>query len=72
MSDAHSSHVSDAHATAPDEKPHGAAAHAGGGDAHGDDDMHLGPIDWTIWAVGATGVAVAVVMAALFWVAAYS
>ncbi|TAM78576.1 MAG: hypothetical protein EPN50_01055 [Chloroflexota bacterium] len=31
----------------------------------------LGPIDWTAWGVAAVSVAIAVVTAALFWLAAF-
>jgi hypothetical protein len=55
---------------------HGAGAtEHGGGSGHGDGELddhgeaRLGPIDWPAWAASALGVAVGVVIAALFYLA---
>lgn len=46
--------------------PHGAGDHGEthGHDDHGHDEMVLGPIDWTMWAIGALAVGLALVVAA--------
>jgi hypothetical protein len=52
--------------------PHGAGDHGEaehGHDDHAHVDEELGPIDWTMWAVGVLGVAFAIVIAAGFVVA---
>lgn len=77
MSEPHASHVPDAHgASTQVEGPHGSTADHGdaghGHDDHAHDGMGLGPIDWPMWGVGALGVALALVVAWLFWVAVYS
>ena len=54
------SHVAAGHAAA------GTGGAAGAGDAHGHDDMGLGPIDWTAWIVGLAGVAAGAVTAFCF------
>lgn len=77
MSDTHGAHEtgdSTAHAI-PDEHgmshavegPHGSSADHGEDHGHGDHahgSEALGPIDWTMWAVGAAGVAVALIVTA--------
>lgn len=59
--------------------PGSAAGHGGDHDEHwggnGTDPLPtyepLGPIDWTAWAAAAIGALIAVVTAALFWLAAF-
>jgi hypothetical protein len=80
MSDTHGSdeheaggHIPDEHGTSHSvEGVHGSTADHGEGHGH-DDHAHvaepLGPIDWSMWGVGALGVIAGLVIAAGFWAA---
>jgi hypothetical protein len=65
-------HVPDAHDMSVVAGPHGSTDDHGGDHGH-DDHGHvptsLGPIDWRMWAVGAAGLVVGLIVAAGFVVA---
>lgn len=70
----HEDHVGDhddlaSHGAAAPAEPHGADDHGEpethDDHAHAAEEMGLGPIDWTMWSVGAVGVAIALLMVAL-------
>lgn len=69
MSD-HDAHVPDPHGSVREVAgAHGSTADHGDGHGH-DDHAHgsdaLGPVDWTMWGVGAVGVLIAIAVAAAF------
>jgi hypothetical protein len=70
MSDTHASHVPDQHGSATAMAgAHGAAAGHGDDHSDGHGGSTLGPVDWTMWGVGAVGVVAALIITAGFVVA---
>ncbi|MGZ3585700.1 MAG: hypothetical protein ACXVAE_03470 [Candidatus Limnocylindrales bacterium] len=67
--------VDDAHGRpAEGHETHGMAGEGGHGDDHHDAqhvDDPLGPLDWPAWGAAALGIAVATLVAALFYVVSY-